>query len=404
MRAAALPFAVVLLCAASPAADGGKGTIRMISPDSATGTSAAVMVSGAHLAHTTQILPLGADGTVQDKGDAGRQAGRCMELVDAALREAGSELGRVVKLHICVASADKLADVQQVLSLRFSAGIKPAVTMVVSASPNPDALVAMDAVAATDSTPKPTAAGLISSDRLKALGGGAVVGILPANTRSVYVSGQSAAGDLAEATRRTLDSLKRTLDFIVVKPNQVVQMKAFMAPATNVASVRTELSRFFGTNTVPPLVVVEWVAPQSIEIELIATTGDLPASMRETVSFATPPGLPASPLFSRVAVLNSGAHIYVGGMQGAVQADPGAQIRTAFGALEAVLKETEGSMRHLLKATYYVTDEPTTAELSKVRMGVFDPRRPPAATKATVRSVGPGRTLLMDMIATPVAR
>ncbi len=388
--------------AAAVAADGGKAVIRPISPNSETGTSAAVLVSGSHLAHTTQILPLGPDGSVTDKGDAGRQAGRCLELLDGALRDAGSELGRVVKLHICVASQDKLADVRQVLALRFSASLKPAVTMVVSSTTHPEALVAMDAVAATDTTPSPRAAGMVMSARLKSQGSGATVAILPEGARAVYVSGQSGAGDLIEGTRRTLDSLKRTIEFLGVKVPQIVQLKAFMAPATNVAVVRTELAKFFGTNTMPPLVIVEWVAPQPIEIEMIATTGDLPASVRENVSFATPPGMPASPVFSRVAVLNRGPTIYIGGMHGVQQTDANAQVRAVFASLEGVLKEVDGSMRHLLKATYYVTDDASNNELNRLRPGYFDPRRPPAASKATVRGVGAGRTVTVDMIATPV--
>ncbi|MBM3877962.1 MAG: hypothetical protein FJ386_14835 [Verrucomicrobia bacterium] len=378
-------------------------SLRSASPNPATGSSAAVIVSGFHLAHTAQVTAAGPDGKFTDAGDVARQSGRCLELIDSLLKEADSGLDKIAKLHICVTKPEHVSDVQQLLGLRFSAGTRPAVTYVVSAPTIPGALVMMDAVGATEKTPKPNAAGLIASKSLKGLPT-AGVSILPAKTRSVYISGQSAAGDLTEGARRTMERLKRTLDFLLLKPQHVVQLKAFMSPITNTAPVLAEVAKIFGTNQIqiPPVVFVEWTAPNSIEIEMIATTGDQSAAVRDSLSYVTPPGFTPSPLFSRVAVLNHGPTVYVGGLHAAAGGDASTQIREIFGALDTLLREIECNPRHMLKATYYVTDEKASNELNALPPGFLDSKRLPAASKVMVRGVAPGRTVTMDVIATTI--
>jgi len=57
-------------------------------------------------------------------------------------------------------------------------------------------------------------------------------------------------------------------------------------------------------------------------------------------------------------------------------------------------------MRHLAKATYYVADHDAARWVDRVRPRVFDPDRPPAASKVMVHAVGMvGRTMTVDMIA-----
>jgi hypothetical protein len=57
---------------------------------------------------------------------------------------------------------------------------------------------------------------------------------------------------------------------------------------------------------------------------------------------------------------------------------------------------------HLVKATYFVSDEALSREHNVVRPEYFSPRRPPAASKATVRGVGlPGHGISMDFIVVP---
>ena len=59
-------------------------------------------------------------------------------------------------------------------------------------------------------------------------------------------------------------------------------------------------------------------------------------------------------------------------------------------------------MRHLVKATYYVSDDDAARWIDRLRPRVYDPLRPPAASKIMVHGVGmPQRTMTMDMIAVP---
>jgi enamine deaminase RidA (YjgF/YER057c/UK114 family) len=55
---------------------------------------------------------------------------------------------------------------------------------------------------------------------------------------------------------------------------------------------------------------------------------------------------------------------------------------------------------HLVKATYYVTDEETSSRLDVIRPKFYSPNRPPAASRAMVAGVGfPERSVTIDMIA-----
>ena len=71
-----------------------------------------------------------------------------------------------------------------------------------------------------------------------------------------------------------------------------------------------------------------------------------------------------------------------------------------FGQLEEILKKTGSDMRHLVKATYYVSDDDAARWIDRTRPKVYDPIRPPAASKLMVHGVGHAqRTMTVDMIA-----
>ena len=65
-----------------------------------------------------------------------------------------------------------------------------------------------------------------------------------------------------------------------------------------------------------------------------------------------------------------------------------------------MLEKTGSDFRHLAKATYYVADDEASRKLGELRPKFYDPRRPPAASKAVVPGVGlAGKTVTLDMIA-----
>ena len=110
----------------------------------------------------------------------------------------------------------------------------------------------------------------------------------------------------------------------------------------------------------------------------------------------------ASPVYARVTRIDSGRRIYTSGIDG-IGKDGTAQVKDAFDKLQALLKQGGGDLKHLAKATYLVTDaggaEGASAMLNKLRPSYYDPKRPPAASKAGVRSTGvTGSGLCMDFI------
>jgi enamine deaminase RidA (YjgF/YER057c/UK114 family) len=187
-----------------------------------------------------------------------------------------------------------------------------------------------------------------------------------------------------------------------VQPSDIVQLKAFMQPMCEVGAVRNEIVEFFG-GSAPPTVFVEWIsaAPNPpVEIELVAAAkGDF-RSEPESLSFLTPPGTTDSKVFRRVARVNHGRLIYVSGLFGAKSSDGASQVREIFASLDEVLQQTGSDFEHLAKATYYVTDNDASNQLNDLRPRFYSPQRPPAASKAMVKSVGvAGKTVMMDMIA-----
>jgi enamine deaminase RidA (YjgF/YER057c/UK114 family) len=179
-----------------------------------------------------------------------------------------------------------------------------------------------------------------------------------------------------------------------------------MQPMTASASaeVEREVSAFFGGNGVPPLTLVEWRSgpTQPIEIELVAA-GREPG--RPPIEYLTPPALKASPLFSRVARVNSGPLIYVSGLHGPSGATGAAQVEAIFETLGTVLADAGSDFHHLAKATYYISDGNSSRALNDLRPRYYDPDRPPAASKAVVPGVGAeGRTVTLDMIAVPASK
>jgi len=151
-------------------------------------------------------------------------------------------------------------------------------------------------------------------------------------------------------------------------------------------------------------VVTEWREDSlPAEIELIASArraGRRAArGSGDVISYVTPPGMASSPVFSRVARVNRGRLIFVSGLHAAGK-DVESQIRAVFDKLERVLREAGSDFNHLVKATYYHSTDEAGSVLNDVRRELYDPQRPPAASKIRVRGVGfEDATISMDMIA-----
>ena len=372
--------------------------IRSIDPDETTSTSAAVVVGDVPLAHTGQFLPCDLKGGIVGKGDVAAQVAKIVEDLGVALGQAGSGLDRLVKLNVGVAAAGDVAEVRRALAARLAGKAKPAVAYVVGPLMPPEARVAMDAVAAAEGSRGGETVNRLSC-AVYGPPGFPQVAVLPAGGR-IYISGQAVKGkDLAESTRLTLEGLKRTLDWLGRKESQVVQVRMLGDLTAGRAAVEAEIARVFSV----PLVFVEGDAGNPIEIELVAAAGNKEGGAPPPdVEYLTPPWMQSSPVYSKVVRSNRGGAIYVSGLCGASATDVPGEIREAFGILKDVLTKAGSDLRHLVKATYFVVDADTAKALAEIRPEFYDPKAPPAASRATTAGVGrEGRRFTMDMIAVP---
>ncbi len=368
-------------------------------PDDKSGSSGAVRVDAFGLIHTEQALPVDENGRLRGQSIA-EQFDTILSRLDAAGQHAGAGLDRCVKLNVYLCDNADADVVRTILARRFNGAHKPAVCYVTTKLSLAEARVAADAVIATTRQPQS------SVERHSAQGQRAACAVLSPGGRA-YISGQAEPGDITTATRQTLESLRESLRFMHLDLSHVAQIKSFLTPVSDVSIVEREIRSFFGEQTAPPLVFVEWISGVTIpvEIELIATVPPdaLPANA-PPVEYLTPPGMTSPPIYSRITRVNSLQTIYVSGLYGSNN-NSAQQVRDAFQQLTQLLEPAGSDLRHLVKATYYVSDEQVSAQLNAQRPNYYDPQRPPAASKALVSGVGRNdRSLTLDMIAVPLLK
>ncbi len=367
--------------------------IRSGGPDADSVTDA-VIVSGGALIWTTQYLPAGESQAPEE------QLASCLEQMEKDLNANASSLNFLVRLNIYCASPDILSAVRKQIARHIPAEHAPVISGCITELPH-GAAVAVDAVAAS------------SAENLSAVACHQGLAVMPSGSR-IFISGQAEQHeDLAEATRRTLQSLSDTLRFLKRSDADIVQLKAFVQPMTKSDVVRAEVEKFYGDRGAPPLVQVAWKssATTPVEIEIVAWGGSgqdslaegLPASPLSETEYITPPGFTQSAVYCRVCRVNSDAIIFIRGMTGDPRKDRAAdeEVRSVFAVLNSILERTGSSLKHLVKATYYVSSDPVSASLNKLRPDYYDPQRPPAASKAMTEFVDGEQGLMMDMIAVP---
>lgn len=359
--------------------------------------SDAYTVRDKSLVHSTQFLPRDTSQPV---------AAQMEQVLDDLLQavklhpdDEGAD-GQVVKLNLYVSDESAAKEAAQALRSRFVQHSRPAVSWVVTRLADPQAKVAADAVASTRRSPAQ-----VERSREAGSTGPARVAILPVGPR-VYISGQAEKGDgsLADATRQTMAGLMRTLEHLGLSRRDVVQLKAFLTPMKDASVAVKEMIAAFPGETPPPMVLVEWESSLPIEIELIAAS-PAPKKPQDAppLEFITPPWMKASPVFCRVVRVNHPATIYISDQYGETdKSDSAEEVRDLYGSLRRIAEDSGSDLRHLAKATYYVSTDEVSSQLNTVRPEFYDPERPPAASKAKVRGTGhSGRTITLDMIAVP---
>jgi enamine deaminase RidA (YjgF/YER057c/UK114 family) len=404
MQMASFLYAFVLAALVTPIATSSFSSegvrLRSIGSDPNTGVAGAVIVEEGALVHTGLMFPESGEGRLQGEGDAEAQALHALAHIESALRAARTGLNHLVRLHVYVADASVPARVDGVLARRFRGEAKPAVTFVQTQMPRPGVLVAMDAIGATGWRIEPgRPVRLALADLPQRTERASHVAIQPEGP-FVIVSGRAEPGEFEPAVRATMERLRSDLDGVGLNFDHVVQIKTFLGDMKRMQPLEEIVAGFFEGERVPPQVVTEWRQDfVPVEIELIATTAR-PGQRGEPVEYVEP----IAARFSRVARVNVGRPILTSGLYG-TSADPVEQVREIFAELQRLVEEAGSDLRHLVKATYYVSDDVADREINVIRPTVFDPQRPPAASKLAVRGTGrEGKGVTLDMIAVTVDR
>ncbi len=366
--------------------------VRRIESPGLVGSAAVIVDARAPLVHTSQILPIDRDGKPLGD-DAKSQTNAALDRLSEVLQAAGSKLGYLARLNISVRDNAAVDGVKTALAERFARGSDPTMSFVVGMLARPNVLVAIDGVAASATDDYLG----VKRARVPGQPADSTYTVLPPGVR-IYISGQADPGaDLGAATKNTLTGLEATLQHLGLSKSSIVQLKAFCKPMSEAATVEREVAKFFGRELAPPLVLVEWKMAQPIEIELIAA--GKPNQSAETIEFLATPTLKVSPVFSRVAQVNRGDLIYYSGLHGSENTSGSAQVEAIFNQLKALSQTAGSDLRHLVKATYYVSDEPASKALNDLRPRYYDAKRPPAASKAMINGIGEkGQTVSVDMI------
>lgn len=356
-----------------------------------TGQAQAVVSEWGYLVHTGQIFPTGPRIAPTPPED---QVNDVFQQLDRVLPPK-----QLVKLNVYVHEPSVTALVTKQLVKRYSGNYQPAVSFVQTALPGGGVVVGLDAVGEVLTPPSE---GMVRRETPIVKGQPSPRAHLPPYGVA-YISGQAEKGDgtLADATRKTMESLFNTLKFLQCQPSDVVHIKAFLTPMKDSAVAVKEIVAAFGEDVAPPVSLVEWKSTLPIEIEMVVSTRRKADAPR--IEFLTPPEMKASPVFARVTRINQPGQIFVGGLFGKTDKPSSAdEVRDVFAMLKHVTESAGSDLQHLAKATYYVADDEISAKLNEVRPEFYDPDRPPAASKAIVTGTGfLGRTLTLDMIAVP---
>lgn len=362
--------------------------LKCLEPDAERGASKAVVVGDVALSHTEQVFTDAIEGATCFKS--------LVKQLDERLALVGARLADAVRYHFYVADEGIVSEIEQALAAYYSDDYRPTATFVTGQLAQHGARVAADCVVAVRSNSPETKS-------LRRAG----VSVLPPGGR-LYISGDakpakssSSSSALQSATTATLNSLENTLRFAGLDRSHVVHVKSFVTPIGEVDSARTAIIEFFGDHS-PPMSFVEWHSNSlPIEIELIvAIPPDRVSAAKARVEYLTPPGMTASPVFSRAARVSNGPMIYTSGIYGDSASDTPERIRSILGEVRRLVTLGGGSMTDLVKATYYVSDDESSIELGKIRPEFYRPDSPPAASKAATTGVGKqGHQIVVDMIA-----
>ncbi len=357
----------------------------------------AVIVDEMPLVYTRQLFATDGEGKLVGEGAAERQIEQVLTNLEAVLKDSGSGMNQLIRVNVYALSQAIVASFHEQLAKRLEASVRPATTSILTPLPQHGALVAVDAVAgATD------AGKAVTLKRCQAVAGDdkcADAAVLPAGNIA-YLSGHPEVFSITTLpTTRSMARLMKTLEQLKLSPKDVVQVRVFLNPVTPAKDVLPEIQAFFPDQPAPPVVFVEWLASMPVEIEMVA---QLPPSdgSAKGVEYFDPPEFRPDSTFSRVGLMRAKRQIYLSGLYASTPTRGQPQADNLFDQLKEILAKHGSDMRHLVRATYFTSDDDAARWIDMTRFKIFDEKRPPAASKLMVHGVGlPGRTMTVDMIA-----
>lgn len=379
-----------------------------INPQEDSGMSMAVAVDDAPLAHTTQVLPVDENGELVG-GDLQQQYDQVLANLQKTLDAGSAGMNDVVQLRFYVKNEGDAPRIRKMVAETYDGSHKPAVSYVVTHLPNPDALLAADAVAVSSNNSEG-----VTIHRASDLAGPANQGhaaIMPRGNK-VYLSGQTVPGNMMESTVGVMQSLLATAAYMGLDASDIVQVKAFMHPIAETEAVADTVRSFFRTGAAPPFVAVEWhdasylsylsldedEGPVPIEIEILLSRGTTEPEDTEAVTYNTVPWMEQPEYYSRVAEIHSGRMLYVSSLYGTGDT-PRAELESIYQTLGDILEETGSGFDQLVKGTYYVTNRASSEALNQIRTEYYPAFEAPTSSKMPVRATGkPGTTVSFDMI------
>lgn len=346
--------------------------------------------------------------------DVSGQTHAVLSYLKAALQNRiEAKLDDTVRLCVYITDDSAAPKVRAEIAKAFPQGRQPAVTFVVTPLYVAGSLVAIDAVAVDRREPPRDGQLLsdftrgISGPNSQSTNGDPVSMVSVPGERLILVSGQAEPGELRESVRKTCESLIKTVKLAGGDADTIAQVKIFMNSLNDIEAVVDELEMSGMERVFRSVSFVQWTSNLPPEIEVIAAQKNaLPGDdAKEPIRFLTPPWMKESPVYSKVAVTNSDRLIFTSGLYGQPASGSETEVKTLFVELEKVMKDAGSDLGHLGKATYYVTNDEVSKQLNVLRPNYYDPKRPPAASKAAVKGVGgDGLTITLDMIAVPSAK
>lgn len=271
------------------------------------------------------------------------------------------DIGQIVKLRAFVAGTGDMRRVQAIVSEMFSEKHQPlpaVSTVQVGGLPMEGAQVILEATAVKKKPVNPYGLAFFSGRDVTA----------PLNPNQTTMA-------VAPLASKSLSQLRQVLEGIQLGPRDVLRVTCFTSSLDDYAEVRTMVATQYPAAV--QTIVQAQRAPGTaiVECEAVARLRVAPPS---PVQLVNPPGLPASPNYSLVTLVNT-PQVTLSGSQLAFRAQD-ADIRLAFERLKQSLAQTGTPIENTVMSSIYPLSNSIAERIRSLRFEFYNKSRPPAST------------------------